>query len=210
MLFPTELQEHAADQYLVSKDFEGTGLTNFVIPQKWVFFQGKCAQLFLRTIAQAFTLSTPTLRAAVAIDTPCATRLRKERTCSTVTLAALLCSPCCFPWLRAVPTAALPFRHISFMLSCCVPTNKCAGFTHSLTSHVCRTCRPSSIGPLKSRKETLCAVRWRPPKKKAPYPLLLTPACHRQQPLAFFWIFVKKRVFAFSTYEVSHDGGCVS
>lgn len=71
---------------------------------------------------------------------------------------------------------ALSERSLAFWTAS--PKYKCAGLTHFLLSHLCKTHAPSGISPTYSRYETRCAGACLLSNQNFPYPLWLRVDCH--------------------------------
>lgn len=80
------------------------------------------------------------------------------------------------------PVAALFLATISFILSACVPAQRCAGFIQARTSHVWQISTSDFSSFPESKKASRCAVHWRLRMQKAPYPFLLIPAFQMRHP----------------------------
>ena len=96
----------------------------------------------------------------------------------------------CFTWACVSlaepcfsPRRFLPFSLMSLAFSAAVPRNRCAGFTHALTSHVWHTSMSGGISHLNNFHATRCALCSFPSKHAMPYPSGRIIPCHSQQPV---------------------------
>lgn len=133
--------------------------------------------VFPALIARIVVSDTPNSRAiSLTYIRSSASMFLIRRTCMLVSLA----EPC------ISPRRFLPFTLMSLTFSAGVPRNRCAGFTHALTSHLWQTTMPGGIFPRNSFHATRCAPCSFPSKRVAPYPSGRISPCHSQQPLSRF------------------------
>lgn len=102
---------------------------------------------------------------------------RRANICLTSSSVSLL-----DPWRDPIGVLARPFRSRSAEFCFNVPRYICQGFTHGLTSQVCKTHSPEGIGPRNSSHDTRCAERVLPRADIRPYPILLMSPSHIQHP----------------------------
>lgn len=88
-------------------------------------------------------------------------RRRISSACSAVSL--------CEPPRRSRGTLRR-FSSRSFMLSRCVPSQRCAGFTQGGLSQRCSTCIPSGISPCSNIQDHRCVRSFRSLCRNTPYP----------------------------------------
>lgn len=131
------------------------------------------------------------------------------RTLSEVSFADVCASPKWEVFPVRLQSGNRPLEIASWALSFLVPRKRCAGFTQSLTSHLCNTKSPFGMSLPVAKKLKRCALIFFLRIVKIPYPLSLCAPTHfRQSPS--MTMFFKKRARSDSVIFITNGIPLVS